>query len=79
MARIRCTRTSVTARTRVTYNSPTRPGRNEPGTGRLNIPALLRAIEGSGYAGWFGAEYRPRHTTAASFEWMREVQARSAA
>lgn len=52
------------------------PGRHEPGTGRLDIPALLYAMGDAGYTGWFGAEYRPRETTAASLAWMDALKTR---
>lgn len=51
------------------------PGRHEPGTGRLDIPAIVQAIDASGYRGWFGAEYYPHSSTAASLGWMRELKA----
>ena len=53
------------------------PGRHEPGTGRLNLPAILRAMADTGYSGWFGAEYRPLASTAASLRWMSELGERS--
>jgi len=53
------------------------PGRHEPGTGTLDIPAQLSAIERCGYDGWYGAEYHPLHTTAESLGWMTTLTARS--
>ncbi len=50
------------------------PGRHEPGTGALDFPAIFRAIEASGYAGWVGAEYRPAHDTARSLDWLRTFE-----
>jgi hydroxypyruvate isomerase len=47
------------------------PGRGEPGTGEINYPFVLDAIEALGYDGWIGLEYNP--TTAAtedSFGWL---------
>jgi len=47
------------------------PGRGEPGTGEINYPFVLDAIERLGYDGWIGLEYNP--TTAAtedSLGWM---------
>jgi hydroxypyruvate isomerase len=40
------------------------PGRGEPGTGEINYPFVLDAIEALGYDGWIGLEYNP--TTAAT-------------
>jgi hydroxypyruvate isomerase len=39
------------------------PGRGEPGTGRVPLAALFRAIDASGYTGWVSAEYRPTRRT----------------
>jgi hydroxypyruvate isomerase len=46
------------------------PKRNEPGTGELNYPFILQALEDAGYRGWIGLEYRPSTTTEASFGWL---------
>lgn len=35
------------------------PGRHEPGTGDLDWPAIVRALDDAGYAGFIGLEYRP--------------------
>ena len=48
------------------------PGRNEPGTGEINYPFLLRHIDKSGYAGWIGCEYKPLTTTAAGLGWIKQ-------
>jgi hydroxypyruvate isomerase len=45
------------------------PGRHEPGTGALDLPAILTALHRTGYPGWFGAEYHPQRSTAASLAW----------
>lgn len=47
------------------------PGRNEPGTGEINYPFLFDFIDGLGYTGWIGCEYKPRTVTTAGLEWMR--------
>lgn len=45
------------------------PGRSEPGTGEINVPNVLRAIQTAGYGGLVGLEYRP--TGAGDpFAWM---------
>lgn len=46
------------------------PGRHEPGTGSIDIPAAIAAIRASGYAGWFGAEYRPVANTVDGLGWL---------
>ncbi len=47
------------------------PGRHEPGTGELNIPFILDALDGMGYEGWVACEYAPSTTTVASLAWAR--------
>lgn len=46
------------------------PGRHEPGTGNLDFAAIFAAIDGLGYNGWVGAEYRPSGETGVSLEWL---------
>lgn len=46
------------------------PGRNEPGTGRLDIDGYLRQLDELGYAGWVGLEYKPSGATTDSFGWL---------
>jgi hydroxypyruvate isomerase len=46
------------------------PGRGEPGTGEINYPFVLDAIEALGYDGWIGLEYNPTTTTEDSFGWL---------
>ena len=47
------------------------PGRGEPGTGEINYPYVLDAIEATGYDGWIGLEYNPTTpTTETSLAWM---------
>jgi hydroxypyruvate isomerase len=48
------------------------PGRNEPGTGEINYPFVLKALDEAGYQGWVGLEYRPKSTTDASFGWLKD-------
>jgi hydroxypyruvate isomerase len=53
------------------------PGRHEPGTGEINYPHLLRALETAGYDGYVGLEYRPSGTTEDSLGWLpREARGR---
>jgi hydroxypyruvate isomerase len=48
------------------------PKRNEPGTGELHYPFILKALDDAGYRGWIGLEYRPSTTTEESFGWLEE-------
>jgi hydroxypyruvate isomerase len=47
------------------------PGRHEPGTGVLPLPALFAELDRLGYRGWVGAEYRPSRRTEETFAWLR--------
>ncbi|GAA2700941.1 hydroxypyruvate isomerase family protein [Nonomuraea recticatena] len=46
------------------------PGRNEPGTGRINFDKHLNALEAAGYRGWAALEYQPATTTEQSLSWL---------
>jgi len=46
------------------------PSRAEPDEGEIAYPAIFRALESLGYAGWVGCEYRPRGDTQAGLRWM---------
>ncbi len=47
------------------------PGRNEPGTGEIHFPNLLKFIDQAGYAGWIGAEYKPAGRTEDGLGWVK--------
>ncbi len=47
------------------------PGRHEPDVGEINYPYLFDLIDGLGYDGWIGCEYRPRGDTRAGLGWAR--------
>ena len=46
------------------------PGRNEPGTGELDIHGYLDRIAATGYDGWIGLEYKPSGASADAFDWL---------
>jgi hydroxypyruvate isomerase len=46
------------------------PGRNEPGTGTLDLEHYLDRIQATGYDGWVGLEYKPSGASADSFGWL---------
>lgn len=48
------------------------PTRAEPDIGELNYPAILAAVDASGYAGWVGCEYKPRGKTEDGLAWGAE-------
>lgn len=45
------------------------PGRSEPGTGEINVPNVLSAIQDTGYDGLVGLEYTPTGI-GDPFDWM---------
>lgn len=52
------------------------PGRQEPGTGRIDFPAVFRTIERSAYRGWTGAEYFPKRPTGETLGWFEPYRRR---
>lgn len=49
------------------------PGRNEPGTGEINYPRVLRAAHELGYRGYVGLECRPKTTELAAAQAVRQA------
>ncbi|MFT0532120.1 hydroxypyruvate isomerase [Castellaniella hirudinis] len=49
------------------------PGRNEPGTGEINYQWLFRHIDGTGYNGWIGCEYKPAARTEDGLGWIKAL------
>lgn len=45
------------------------PDRGEPIPSELDVPALFKAIDATGYGGFVGCEYRPRAGTLAGLGW----------
>jgi hydroxypyruvate isomerase len=45
------------------------PTRHEPDEGEINYPAVFEAVDRAGFAGWIGAEYRPRGRTEEGLGW----------
>ncbi|MCG8510732.1 MAG: TIM barrel protein, partial [Rhodospirillales bacterium] len=54
------------------------PNRHEPGTGEVNFDFLLPYIEGLGYDGWIGCEYRPLEGTEEGLGWIERFGHRCA-
>ena len=46
------------------------PGRHEPGSGEINYPNIFAALDAAGYAGWVGAEYKPKQPTSDGLDWF---------
>lgn len=56
------------------------PGRQHPGTGSLDFPALLGQLDAAGYDGYIGLEYKPLPDAPAhaNFDWLpRELRSRA--
>ncbi len=49
------------------------PDRHEPGTGEIHYPYVLAALDGMGYDGFVGLEYRPSGRTEDSFGWIEAM------
>jgi hydroxypyruvate isomerase len=50
------------------------PGRTEPDRGEINYPFLFELIDGLGYRGWIGAEYKPAAGTVQGLGWLARTQ-----
>ncbi|MEC3980464.1 hydroxypyruvate isomerase family protein [Amycolatopsis sp. H20-H5] len=46
------------------------PGRNQPGTGSLDIEGYLEKVQAAGYRGQVGVEYKPAGTSVESLVWL---------
>jgi hydroxypyruvate isomerase len=46
------------------------PGRHEPGSGSIDWPAFFAALDGHGYDGAVGLEYRPAASTPEGLAWL---------
>ena len=57
------------------------PGRHQPGTGTVDVPAVLAALDAVGYDGWVGLEYAPLGPSLESFGWLagEDAERRAAA
>jgi hydroxypyruvate isomerase len=53
------------------------PGRNEPDGEELNYPFLFEELDGLGYNGFVGCEYRPRGETRAGLGWFAPYRGRA--
>lgn len=51
------------------YQIANPPDRGEPDGGDLNYAWLLQQIDASGYSGYIGCEYKPRHGTVKGLGW----------
>jgi hydroxypyruvate isomerase len=52
------------------------PSRHEPDEGEVDYSSLLRYLDGLGYKGFVGAEYKPRTTTEAGLSWIPNIATR---
>lgn len=51
------------------------PGRHEPGTGETDFAAFFGLLDGGGYGGWVGCEYRPQGRTEDGLSWLARWKA----
>jgi len=49
------------------------PGRMEPGTGEINYPNVLRALDEAGYQGYCGLEFKPSDNSQAALKRAKEA------
>lgn len=49
------------------------PDRGEPDAGELDYKCVLKALDDMGYAGYIGAEYKPRVSTKVGLSWMKNL------
>ena len=49
------------------------PGRHQPGTGEINYPFVLNALDRLGYEGYVGLEYIPDPDTKTSLSWVKNL------
>lgn len=47
------------------------PGRQEPGTGRIDYGSVFSLLRESAYQGWCGADYQPSRPTEDTLDWWR--------
>jgi hydroxypyruvate isomerase len=52
------------------------PSRAEPDEGEIAYRAIFEALDALGWAGWTGAEYRPRASTDAGLVWTEKLGVR---
>lgn len=50
------------------------PSRAEPDEGEVNLPAIFAALDGIGYPGFVGLEYKPRGLTEDGLKWMAQYR-----
>jgi 2-dehydrotetronate isomerase len=54
------------------------PGRHQPGTGKIDYPAIFDLLRKLNYSGFVGLEYRPSNDSDSSLAWLpREERAQS--
>jgi hydroxypyruvate isomerase len=51
------------------YQCASPPDRGEPDKGDLDYAKIFEIIDGTGYAGWIGCEYKPRGKTSEGLAW----------
>lgn len=49
------------------------PGRHEPCPGVIPFATVFERLDGAGWDGWIGCEYKPRGRTEEGLAWMRDL------
>ncbi|WP_136636332.1 hydroxypyruvate isomerase family protein [Pseudooceanicola onchidii] len=49
------------------------PGRNEPGTGEIDLSGFFDQLKADGYDGWISGEYAPKADPEAGLDWIRQT------
>jgi hydroxypyruvate isomerase len=49
------------------------PGRGEPGSGTIDVPAVIAALADRGYAGGVALEYKPTRATVDTLGWIASI------
>jgi len=55
------------------YQCAAPPDRGEPDRGEIDYREIFKLIDGTGYSGWIGCEYKPRAGTREGLAWMKSV------
>jgi hydroxypyruvate isomerase len=54
------------------YQCASPPDRGEPDKGELDYAKIFQIIDGTGFRGWIGCEYKPRGKTAEGLGWFEK-------
>ncbi len=55
------------------YQCASPPDRGEPDRGEIDYSQVFKLIDGTGYTGWIGCEYKPRAGTREGLTWLKSM------